>query len=286
MTIGCVLCSFAWTGFLIPKEIVGGGVTGISTLIQLITGIPVSYSYLVINVTLLIVGSLVLGKGFGFKTIFCIVLTAVFLRVLPYIPWVTDIEDKLINAIIGGLLAGIGIAIIFTNGGSTGGTDIIALVISKYTDNTPGRIFMYCDLVIVGSVIFLPGKGLTDVVYGYVVMLALTYTIDMMLTGSKQSVQIMIFSQKYKELADMINNELDRGVTALNSVGWYSQQDSKVLVVIARKNQAQEIVKAIKERDSQVFISVCPVAGAYGRGFEEVKTGFKKRNENKLESNS
>lgn len=277
LTVGVFLYAFSWIAFIIPKGIAGGGVTGISSIIYYATNelIPISLSYLVINVALLAVGTMIMGKGFGFKTIYCILCASLMFEVLPQFEWITtlsDIPDKFINAIIGGGLSAFGIAAIFMQGGSTGGTDIIAIIVSKYTDNSPGKIFMYCDLLIIGSIFVLPGKGLQDIVYGYIVMVSFTYLLDQLLTGSKQSVQIIIFSSKYKEIGDMLTTEMNRGVTALNSVGWYSKQEGKVLIVIARKAQLPQITAGIKEVDSKAFISVCSAMGVYGEGFDVVKS--------------
>ena len=281
LTVGVFLYAFSWIAFIIPKGISGGGVTGISSLIYYATDefIPISVTYLVINVVLLIGGTMILGKGFGFKTIYCILCGSLMFEILPLIPGITelsDIPDKFINAIIGGALSAFGIAAVFMQGGSTGGTDIIAIVISKYRDSSPGKIFMYCDLIIIGSIILLPGKGLQDIVYGYIVMVSFTYLLDQLLTGSKQSVQVIIFSSKYKEIGDMLVKEMGRGVTALDSVGWYSQQEGKVLIVVARKQQLPQITASIKEIDSKAFISVSSVMGVYGEGFDKVKSKLKK----------
>lgn len=281
LTIGVFLYAFSWIAFIIPKGIAGGGVTGISSIIYYATDglLPISLSYLVINVALITIGTIILGKGFGFKTIYCILCASLMFEVLPQFEWITtlsDIPDKFINAIIGGALSAFGIAAIFMQGGSTGGTDIIAIVLSKYRDSSPGKIFMYCDLIIIGSILVLPGKGLQDVVYGYIVMVSFTYLLDQLLTGAKQSVQIIIFSSKYKEIGDMLITRMDRGVTALDSVGWYSQQEGKVLIVIARKQQLPQITASIKEVDHKAFISVSSVMGVYGEGFEKVKARLKK----------
>ncbi len=282
LTVGVFMYAFSWIAFIIPKGIAGGGVTGISSIIFYATNelIPISLSYLVINVVLLAGGTMILGKGFGFKTIYCILCASLMFEVLPQFEWITtlsDIPDKFINAIIGGGISAFGIAAIFMQGGSTGGTDIIAIVLSKYRDNSPGKIFMYCDLIIIGSIYFLPGKGLQDIVYGYIVMVSFTYLLDQLLTGSKQSVQIIIFSSKYKEIGDMLTTEMNRGVTALNSVGWYSKQDGKVLIVIARKAQLPQITAGIKEVDNRAFISVCSAMGVYGEGFDVVKSKKNKK---------
>lgn len=283
ITIGIFLYCFSWEAFLIPKGIAGGGVTGVASIIYYATGFPISYSYLIINFCLIAVGSFVLGKGFGFKTIYSILLASFMFRIMPDYTWITelsDIPDKFINALLGGSISALGIAAIFMQGGSTGGTDIIALIVARYRETSPGRVFLYCDLLIIGSIYFLPDKGLQDIIYGYIQMVSFSYMIDLVLTGSKQSVQILIFTDKYREVGDMLNKELNRGVTALNSVGWHTQQDAKVLVVVARKQQLQEIMVAIMDVDNKAFISVCSAMSVYGNGFEAVKG--KKRDKNSV----
>ncbi|MFA6713150.1 MAG: YitT family protein [Bacteroidales bacterium] len=286
MTIGMFLYCFSWTAFLIPKGIAGGGVTGLATIVYYASGIQVYYTYFGINLVLLVLGSLILGRGFGFKTIYCIVLATLLLKLLPMIPWVSDIPDKLINSVLGGTLSGVGISMIFMNGGSSGGTDIIAIIIAKYKETSPGRVFLFCDLIIIGSIIFLPGKGLQDVIYGYIQMVSFSYILDMILTGNKQSVQILVFSSKFEEIANLLTFEKHRGVTALNSVGWYSQKDGKVLIIVARKNQLQEITRSIKEVDANAFISVSQAMSVYGKGFDQIKTGVKEEWKKALKKSS
>ena len=274
ISLGVFLYCFSWVAFLIPHGVAGGGVTGISSIIYYATGFEISYSYLIINVGLLIAGTIVLGNAFGLKTIYAIFLASAMFRILPEFQWITefsDIPDTFINDILGGSLTAIGISWIFAQGGSTGGTDIIALIVSKYREVSLGKVFLYCDLLIVGSIYFLPDKGLQDVIYGYIQMVSFSYMLDVLITGSKQSVQILIFTSKYNEMADMISNDLDRGVTALQSMGWHSKQEGKLLVVVARKQQLPEITSAIMEVDNKAFISVCSAMSVYGNGFDMVK---------------
>lgn len=276
ITIGIFFYCFSWTSFLIPNGIAGGGVTGLATVIFYATNglIPVSYMYCAINLCLVIIGTLILGKGFGAKTIYCIILATLLLRFLPdLITWTSDIDESFINSLIGGSIGGIGIYIVFSQGGSTGGTDIIALIIAKYREVSPGRVFLYCDLIIIGSIIFLPDKSLQDVVYGYIQMVSFSYTLDLLLTGNKQSVQILVFSQKYDEIADLVINDMKRGVTALSATGWYSKSESKVLIIIVRKNQLNEVTRMIKSVDNKAFISVTQAMSVYGQGFEQIKGG-------------
>ncbi|MCQ2116932.1 MAG: YitT family protein [Bacteroidales bacterium] len=276
ITLGIFLYVVGWISFMIPQGLSGGGVTGISAIINFATNgyIEISYSYLVLNAILITTGTIILGKGFGAKTIYSIVMASVMFKVLPYWEFLTtlsDIPEPWINAVISGTLSAFGVAAIFFQGGSTGGTDVIALILNKYSNTSPGKGFMYCDLVIIGSVIFLPGKGLQDVVYGYIQMVSFTYMLDSLLYGSKQSIQMFIFSGKYQEVGDMLLHKMRRGVTALDSVGWYSQQPGKVLVVVARKSQINELTTAIKEVDPKAFISVTPTASVYGQGFDTIK---------------
>jgi uncharacterized membrane-anchored protein YitT (DUF2179 family) len=274
MALGLFIFAFSWIAFIIPQEITGGGVIGLASVIYYATGIPVSYSYLTINTLLLIAGTMIIGRGFGIKTIFGIGMSALLFQFLPeIISWRTEIGDNLLNAIIGGTLSGVGIGIVFMQGGSTGGTDIVAIVLSKFYNTSPGRVFLYCDLIIIGSIYFLPGKTLENVIYGYVEMAAFSYVIDLIISGNKQSVQIMVFSKHYDKIADRITTELQRGVTALDSIGWYTKQEGKVLVIMVRKSESNMFYKIIKEIDHQAFITVANVMGVYGHGFEQIKIG-------------
>ena len=271
MAFALSLYVFSWTAFLIPNEITAGGVTGLSTILNYAFGLPISLTYLVLNAVLLIAGTLIMGKGFGFKTIFCVLVSSLYFEIFPHIPWVSDIDDNLINSIIGGAMSACGIAIVFSQGGSTGGIDIIALVINKYKEVSPGKVFMIADLLIISSILFLPGKSLQDLVYGYVVTFAFSYTVDYILTGSKQSVQMLIITNKYEEIANKLCYEMNKGVTAINSIGWYKKSDSMIIMVVTRKDKMYEVMSAVKEVDNRAFLTVSTVMGVYGEGFDEVK---------------
>lgn len=272
MAFALSLYVFSWTAFLIPNEITAGGVTGMSTILNYAFGLPVSLTYLVLNAVLLIAGTIIMGRGFGFKTIFCVLVSSLYFELFPHIPWVSNIDDNLINSIIGGAMSACGIAIVFSQGGSTGGIDIIALVINKYREVSPGKVFMTADFLIISSVLFLPGKTLQDLVYGYVVTVAFSYTVDYILTGSKQSVQMLIITNKYEELANKLCYELDKGVTAINSIGWYKKSESMIIMVVTRKDNMYEVMSAVKEVDHKAFLTVSTVMGVYGEGFDEVKS--------------
>lgn len=277
MAFALSLYVFSWTAFLIPNEITAGGVTGISSILNYAFGIPISLSYLVINAVLLTAGTIIMGKGFGFKTIFCVLVSTLYFEIFPAIPWVSNIDDNLINSIIGGAMSAAGIALVFTQGGSTGGIDIIALVINKYREVSPGKVFMVSDFLIISSILLLPDKSLQDLVYGYVVTVAFSYTVDQILTGSKQSVQMLIITNKYEEIADKLCYELDKGVTAINSIGWYKKSSSMIIMVVTQKSKMYEVMGAVKEVDPHAFLTVSTVMGVYGEGFDQVKSLKKKK---------
>lgn len=282
MTVGSFVFCMAWTSFLIPNGLASGGLTGLCTIVQYGTGIPVGWTYPVLNVLLLLLGFFVLGKSFGVKTIYVIGLTSVLFEVLPMFPMleVTDIPDKLLVALVGAALESVGIGMIMLRGGSTGGTDIIAMIINKYWPVSIGKVYLFTDIFIISLLLIVPDKGIVDMIYAYVVMLGFSFGIDFVLLGSKSSVQILVFSSKYEEIADHIIHNVRRGVTALQSVGWYSQVEGKVLLIISRKNQMNDVINEVKAIDRKAFISVSSAHSVYGEGFEEIKSGLKTKKNN------
>ena len=279
ITFGLILYCMGWTSFLIPGGIASGGGTGICTIIYFASNgaIPVSYSFFVLNAFLLIAGFAALGKGFGFKTIYAIMVSTLLFDILPRFDeyLVVTFDDRLITAIVGGLIEAIGIGIVLMRGGSTGGTDILAMVVNKYWPVSPGKVYLYADLFIIASVLLVPDKTLDDMVYGYVTMVTFSFTVDWVLLGNKSSMQILIFSSRYKEIADYMINNMNRGVTALDSVGWYTGAESKVLLIICRKVLLHTIVEAGKTIDPRAVVSVSSANSVYGEGFDEIKTGLK-----------
>jgi uncharacterized membrane-anchored protein YitT (DUF2179 family) len=279
MTIGTLIYCMGWTSLLIPNGLASGGLTGFCTILQYGTGIPIGWSFPIINAFLLLLATLVLGKSFGFKTIYVIALSSLLFEVLPKFPAleVTTIPDLFLVALVGGVLEAVGIGITLLRGGSTGGADIIAMIINKYWPVSPGKVYMIMDIFIVALMLLVPGMGIVDMIYGYVIMITFSIGVDYVLLGNKSTVQILVFSNRYNEIADHVINNLHRGVTALQSVGWYTQAESKVLLIIARRSQMNLIIKDIKSLDRKAFISVTPASGVYGEGFEEIKTGFPKK---------
>jgi len=231
-----------------------------------------------------VVALIVFGARFGIKTLYCIALTTILFEVLPQFEFLDSVEgnflyipEKLVLPVVGGLMEGLSLAIIFIYGGSTGGSDIIAFVVNKYWPVSIGRMYIYMDVVIIAALLLLPGKVFADVIYGFIMMIVSATTLDSVMLGRQSTVQLLIFSEKYDQIADYINKRMDRGVTALQGTGWYTKQDKRILLVLLRKRELPEISKVIKTLDHKAFMSVTSAKGVYGEGFEEIKVGIHRK---------
>lgn len=270
ITFGLLAFTMGWVLFLIPAEITGGGISGVGVVIFYATNIPVSVTFLAINVVLVLVAIKILGANFGIKTIYSIVVLTVFFAVFQNILKEPVVDDTFLSAVLGGMLGGIGLGTVFSRGGSTGGTDIFAMIVNKYRNISPGRVILYCDVLIIASSYFV-FQSPEKLVYGYVSMWVVAYSLDSFLTGANRSAQMFIVSKKYEEIADFINNGAIRGVTVLNGTGWYTKEDTKVVMSVVRKRETSSIFRKIKEIDPEAFISMGSVMGVYGQGFEKLK---------------
>ena len=292
ITLGLLIYTAGWAIFLTPNNLIGGGVSGISAIIQYATGIKMGYSYFVINAVLLIISLFIIGPSFGVKTVYAIILASVCLNVFQTIMPESIIQDfalsngKLMCSIIGGSMAGLGIGLSISQGGSTGGTDIVALIITKFRNISPGRIILTMDVFIIASSLLFPsydtaGQAISFdtkfsiAVYGMIIVTVCGYVVDLYLAGSKQSVQLFILSRHFEETADMIAKDFHRGVTVLNGEGWYTKQPASVLMVITRKTDLNLLLRSIKRVDPEAFLSISSVSGVYGQGFDSIK-GAKK----------
>ena len=269
--IGLSTYALGWTGFLLPAEITTGGVTGLAAIIFFGTGIPIAVSYFCINAVLLLISIRLFGFKFSLKTIINVVLLTFFLSFLQTIikePILKD--DVVMNCLVGGILCGTGLGVVLNANGSTGGTDIIALIINKYRDISIGRAYLFCDVLIISSS-YLIFHSLEKIVYGLVVMGIITYTVDLVINGKKASVQFFIFSPKAEEIADAIIKKADRGCTLLDGTGGYSHESVKVIVCMAKKSESSLIFRIVKDIDPKAFISQSSVRGIYGQGFDKIK---------------
>jgi uncharacterized membrane-anchored protein YitT (DUF2179 family) len=267
---GLMVYSIGLTAFLLPAQVIGGGITGVATLIYFATKFPVGLGYFIINLGLLVIAIRMLGGSFGFKTIYAVIVLSLTLSIFQAIFTNPIVKDPFMATVIGSILTGAGIGIVFTQGGSTGGTDIIAMVVHKYRNVGPGRIILILDVIIISSSYFL-FQSIERMMYGYVSMGISSYVIDTVLSGSKQSVQILIFSARNDEIADRIGKELGRGITMLDAHGWYSKEKKNVLLVLVKKYESNEVFRIIKEVDPEAFTSLANVSGVFGEGFDQLK---------------
>ena len=285
ITLGLLLYSFGFTVFLMPYEIVTGGVTGISAIVFYATGFQIEYTYLIINVALLAVALHILGWKFLSKTIFAIFmlsfLLGLFQTLLPrneageFVKILGE-GQNFMSLILGCTMTGASLAIVFLNNGSTGGTDIIAASVNKFHNVSLGTVLAMLDFIIIGSCLLIPQFGTMlerahMVVFGLCSMAIENYMLDLLMNRQRQSVQFMIFSNKWQEIANAIGTDLDHGVTILDGHGWYTGRDRKVLCILAKKSESNLIFRIIKQIDPQAFVSQSAVIGVFGEGFERIK---------------
>ncbi|MBP5560030.1 MAG: YitT family protein [Bacteroidales bacterium] len=283
LTVACFIFAMSWECFMIPNGMSAGGMMGLCTVIQYATGgfIQAQYSYIVINAALIIIAVFAMGIGFGFKTIYCIAMSSLAMQLMASLPVLHSVagqffyvRETLLIPIFAGVLESVGLGLTLRYGGSTGGTDIIALMVNKYWPVSLSTVFFISDFVIVALLLFLPDKNFADACYGLVEIVTFTLMIDMVVGGKKSSYQLMVFSEKFSEIADYIAVKMERGVTLLQAKGWYTKKDREVLLILISQKEFPALSKVIKEIDPKAFMSVSPTHSVFGEGFEEIKAGI------------
>lgn len=291
LTFATFVFTVSWEAFMIPNGMSAGGIMGVCTILEFATGgfIKASLSFFIINAFLILLAVLVFGIGFGFKTIYCIVMSSVFLWLVSDLGWLHSIpgnflyvEDKTLVPIIAGIFEALGIGLAIRSGGSTGGTDIIALIINKYWPVSLSGVFFVSDfIVVIAQLMLRPGFGsyvgdpktFNDVMYGILEIVTFALTIDLFTVGGRKTMQLLVFSEKYQEIADYVCNTMERGVTVLKAQGWFTRRDRNVLLVLLTRQELSSLSKVVNAIDSKAFLSVSAAAGVYGEGFEQIKTG-------------
>ena len=289
ITLGLVLYTIAFTVFLMPYQIVAGGVTGLSAIIYYATGFHLENTYIIINGILLLVALKILGFKFMLKTIFAIFALYFMLmfaqEIIPKqdnglpIKLLGEGQDFM-SMIIGCVITGIALATVFLHNGSTGGTDIIAASVNKYHNVSLGSVLITADFCIIGSCMFFPQFGdyierAHKVMFGFCVMALENFVLDYVMNARRESVQFLIFTRKWQEIANAIGTQMHHGVTILDGHGWYTGQEIKVLCILAKKNESIIIFRLIKMIDPNAFVSQSAVIGVYGEGFDEMKVKIK-----------
>ena len=274
IVFGILSYAVGYTAFILPERVVMGGVSGLSALIYYATNIPAGISIFVLNITLLIIAFSALTKQFVVRTIIGVILLSMFIGALqPFFqayPIITAGEDKFMHVLIGGMLGGAGLGIVFSHNGSTGGTDIITVLLTKHFNLSFGRAMQFIDCTIICSS-YLLFHSMETIVYGVVFTLVASFVCDYVVNGSRQTVQFLIISKNYKEIADTINRRVNRGVTVIEGKGWYSKENVEMLVVLSRKYESQDIFAVIKQIDPQAVVSQTFCHGVFGEGFDKIK---------------
>lgn len=291
LTFATLVFTVSWEAFMIPNGMSAGGIMGVCTIVEYATGgfIQASFSFFVINAILILLAVLVFGIGFGFKTIYCIVMSSVFLWLVSDWGWLHSIpgnflyvEDKTLVPIIAGIFESLGIGLAIKSGGSTGGTDIIALIINKYWPVSLSGVFFVSDfIVVIAQLLLRPGFGsyvgdpktFNDVMYGILEIVTFALTIDLFTVGGRKTMQLLVFTEKYQEIADYVCNTMERGVTVLKAQGWFTRRDRNVLLILLTRQELSSLSKVVNAIDPKAFLSVSAAAGVYGEGFEQIKTG-------------
>ena len=303
MTFGMFCYAFGWLLCVLPAGGMGGGAAGLATLINAIlpesvTGfLTIGTLVFIINCVLLVLGVIIIGWKFGIKTLYCILMMSVMFNLvescLPADLMVNMLQGvdawRLLLVVLGAASCGLGIAVSFMQGGSTGGTDIVAMIINKFRTVSYGKVLLMTDCGILISSVFLTTTvniadstnaiALTTIeplsslafarmIYGFIMIAVIGYTVDFVQSGNQQSNQIMIFCKDYEAMADMINTKAHRGATLIDAMGWYTKTPSKAVMVVCRKRDTSMILKLVREQDPSAFLTVGSVMGVYGQGFD------------------
>ena len=291
ITLGLLLYTFGFTVFLLPYEIVTGGIPGIGAIVFYSTGFPVQYTFFIINAVLIILALKTLGWKFLTKTIYATIMLTIMLEVAQTFTIQADgtfhkllgENNDFMSLVIGCTITGTALATVFLNNGSTGGTDIVAAVLNKFHNISLGKALIIVDFCIIGSCIFVDSFGTVDlrfrkVVFGLCTMLIECLMLDYVMYWQRQSVQFLIFSKKYQEIAYAISRTTDHTLTILDGHGFWTGKPTKVLCLLAKKRESVHIFRLIKQIDPNAFVSQSSVIGVYGEGFDEMKVKIKPSN--------
>ncbi len=292
IVVAQILYAIGFCAFILPHHIVIGGMAGLGTLVYFATFglIPVAVTMYGVNIILLGSGYKMLGKTFAIRTIFGATGMSIFIGLMEgyFISHPPLLEETAMSIVLGGILCGLGIGTIYIHNGTSGGSDIIAAMITKVSNVSVGRILMIVDMTIVALTFFLPFEGtmeeriqssLPRIIYGWVTIFIYSYITDMLINSNRQATQFVIFSSKWAQIASSINTDAHRGVTVVDGTGWYTKNEVKILLVWCRKIEAVTICRIIKSIDNEAFIAQSHANGVYGKGFDTMKVKLSRNNQ-------
>lgn len=272
ISVGVFLVAFGLEYFHIPNNIAAGGVSGLGIIINhFLPMVPVGAIILILNVILFTIAFFTVGGGFGAKTLYASFgLSLVMWTMETFFPPQVLSEDLFINAAVGTFVIGIGMAMVFNYGASTGGTDILAKILNKYIHMDIGKALLAVDFLI--GLTSLATFGITAGLYALLAIVINGTLIDRLILGFNTSKELMIISRKEKEIIDFIITEMDKSCTVLNGYGGYTSEDIQILYVILSRREYIRLRGFIKEIDPRAFISVNEVHEVLGEGFMDLKS--------------
>lgn len=272
--LGILCYSTGYTAFILPEEVVMGGAAGVSALIFYAFKVPAAVTLYSINILLLLFAFKALNKQFAIRTIIGVTIMSGFIGILqPFFqahPLITAGEDKFMHVILGAVMGGAGLGVVFAHNGSTGGTDILVACLNKYFRISIGRAMQLIDICIISSSYIL-FRSTETIVYGVAFTIIASYVCDYVINGTRQTVQFLIISKRYAEIADAVNTKMNRGVTILQGEGWYSKKEVNIVMVLARKYESQYVFNIIKSIDPNAMVSQSFCQGVFGEGFDQIK---------------
>lgn len=291
IVLGLSLYAFGFAAFILPQKIVMGGMAGLGSVVYFATqrmheagmfpmAIPVAVTMYAVNFLLICIAFRIVDRTFTIRTLFGMTVLSLVIGVMQPLCVGLDIlpqEEKVLNLVFGSGLMGAGIGLVFIHNGSSGGTDIIAAMVSKKSNVTIGRMMMVCDFFIVGSAYFVLNYPIPEIVFGMMVTVMVGYMCDLVINSNRQAVQFTIFSKKWEEIANAINHDANRGCTVIDATGWYSRQPVKMLLVMCRKIESVTIYRIIKSIDPDALVTQGNVNGVYGQGFDKMKVKLSKK---------
>lgn len=265
LIIGSLIYSAGLEIFLVPNNIIDGGVVGISIMASYLTGIPFGAYMVVLNLPFLYLGYKQIGKTFAISTIISIIALSIFSEFLEPIPGIT--EDYFLAAIFGGIIAGAGVGLVIRQGGSLDGTEITAIILDRKTSFSVGEVVMFFNLFILGAAGFV--FGWDKAMYSLVAYFIISKMIDIVIKGLDESYAVMIVSDEYEEIADALMHRLGRGVTYLHGQGAYTGDDKQVLYCVVTRLEVVKLKEIALEKDESAFVTINPVHDIVGGRFKK-----------------